>query len=379
MIINRVTLVAPMFFLLALGFGVVANAQYLISTKAGFVNRVEGEVYILRAAGEDGEKGPASLGTQMRAGDRLSVAANGFAEALLNPGSYLRLSENTEIRAVNIDFDSVRFELIKGSVIAEIGQIDKKTPIEIVTPHGALTIAKAGLSRIDAKGSSTLVAVRQGEIHLGTRDYFMTNQSLKIKRGKVVTLTGPAWPGPSDIAKLDTDAVDKFDTWSFDRAQALTTANVRALSRSGVLTSGWYYDQFSNFYTFVPSRSWFWSPYGFGFFNNYRDCHSYTPYYSGGNYRGQGRNASGAQVSPRVVSGNDRGAVTRSTDRRSIDTDYGSRSGRSGDSGWSRGDSSSSSTSGGRGTPSLGGASRQAGGGGGQRGGGAPPSRGRIQ
>ena len=41
MIINRVTLVAPMFFLLALGFGVVANAQYLISTKAGFVNRVE--------------------------------------------------------------------------------------------------------------------------------------------------------------------------------------------------------------------------------------------------------------------------------------------------------------------------------------------------
>jgi uncharacterized membrane protein YgcG len=366
-----------MSFLLALGLCVVANAQYLISTKAGFVNRVEGEVNILRADGENGEKGRASLGTQMRAGDRLSVAANGFAEALLNPGSYLRLSENTEIRAVNIDFDSVRFELIKGSVIAEIGQIDKKTPIEIVTPHGALTIAKAGLSRIDAKGSATLVAVRQGEIHLGTRDYFLTNQSLKIKRGKVVTLTGPAWPGPSDIAKLDQDAIDKFDTWSFNRAQALTAANVRALSRSGVLTAGWYYDQFSNFYTFVPSRSWFWSPYGFGFFNNYRDCHYYTPYYSGGNYRGQGGNASGAQASPRVVSGNDRGAITRSTDRRSIGTDYGSQSGGSHDSGWSRGGSSSSSTSGGGGTPSHGGGARESGGG--QRGGGAPPSRVRIQ
>jgi hypothetical protein len=380
MIRNRVSLLAPMSFLLALGLCVVANAQYLISTKAGFVNRVEGEVSILRADGENGEKGRASLGTQMRAGDRLSVAANGFAEALLNPGSYLRLSENTEIRAVNIDFDSVRFELIKGSVIVEIGQIDKKTPIEIMTPHGALTIAKAGLSRIDAKGSATLVAVRQGEIHLGTRDYFMTNQSLKIKRGKVVTLTGPARPGPSDIAKLDRDAIDKFDTWSFNRAEALTAANVRALSRSGTLTAGWYYDQFSNFYTFVPSRSWFWSPYGFGFFNNYRDCHQYTPYYSGGYNRSQGGNASGAQVSPRVVSGNDRGAVTRSTDRRSVDTDYGSRSGRSGDSGMSRGGSSSSSTSGespsssgGRGTPSLGGASRESGGG--NRGGGAQPSR----
>jgi hypothetical protein len=376
MVRNRVSLVAPMSFLLALGLGVVANAQYLISTKAGFVNRVEGEVFVLRASGEEGEKGRASLGTQLRAGDRLSVAANGFAEALLNPGSYLRLCENTEIRAVSIDFDSVRFELIKGSVIAEIGQIDKKTPIEIVTPHGALTIAKAGLSRIDAKGSATLVAVRQGEIHLGTRDYFTANQSLKIKRGKVVTLTGSTQPGPSDIAKLDQDAIDKFDTWSFNRAQTLTAANVRALSRSGTLTAGWYYDQYFNSYTFVPSRSWFWSPYGFGFFNNYRDCHQYTPYYSGAYNRGQGGSASSAQVSPRVVSGNDRGAVSRATDRRSVDTDFGSRSGGYGNSRSSGGDasssSSSSSSSGSRGTPSLGGASRESGG---QRGSGASPSR----
>src|SRR5262244_2145019 len=227
---NRVFLTVFVSFLLALGLGVIANAQYLISTKAGFVNRVQGEVYVLRADGEDDEKGRASLGTQLRAGDRLSVAANSFAEALLNPGSYLRLGENTEVRAVSVDLDSVRFELIKGSVIAEIGQIDKKTPIEIMTPHGALTIAKAGLLRIDAKGSTTLVSVRQGEIYLGTASDFAANQALKIKRGKVVTLTGstqpgqPGAPGLLDIAKLDRDAVDKFDAWSFDRAQALTQA-----------------------------------------------------------------------------------------------------------------------------------------------------------
>src|SRR5262245_30294799 len=206
MIRNRVFLAVPVSFLLALGLGLIAKAQYLISTKAGFVNRVEGEVYVLRADGEGDEKGRASLGTQMRAGDRLGVAANGFAETLLNPGSYLRLSENTEVRAVSVDLDSVRFELIKGSVITEIGQIDKKAPIEIITPHGAMTIAKAGLHSIDATGSATLVAVRQGEIHLGTRSDFAANQSLTIKRGKVVTLTGSAQPGPPgllDIAKLD--------------------------------------------------------------------------------------------------------------------------------------------------------------------------------
>ena len=383
---NRVFLTVPVSFLLALGLGVIANAQYLISTKAGFVNRVQGEVYVLRADGEGDEKGRASLGTQMRAGDRLSVAANGFAEALLNPGSYLRLSENTEVRAVSVDLDSVRFELIKGSVIAEIGQINKTAPIEIITPNGALTIAKAGLHRIDAKESATLVAVRQGEIYLGTPSDFAANQALKIKRGKVVTLTGstqpgqpgtPGTPGTLDVAQLDKDAIDKFDTWSFNRAQALTEANVKTLSRSGALTTGWYYDPFFNFYTFVPSRSWFWSPYGFGFFNNYRDCYDYTPYYySGSSYRNQVGSSTGAKVSPRVVSGNDRGAVSRATDRRLGDTGFGSRSGRSGDSSSSGGASSSPSTSSPRSTPASGGASH---GSGGHMGGGPSPARGRGQ
>jgi hypothetical protein len=342
MIRSRFSLVIP--FLLVLGLGVTASAQYLISTKAGFVNRVEGKVYILRADSEDGEKERASLGAQMLAGDRLSAEAGGFAETLLNPGSYLRLSENTEVRAVSVDLDSVRFELIKGSVIAEIGQVDKKTPIEIITPHGPLTIAKDGLIRIDAREKATLVSVRQGEIQLGTPGDFAAKQSQKIKSGKVVTLTEAAQPGPSDIAKLNKDAIDNFDAWSFNRAQALTVANVNALSRSGVLTSGWYYDPFFNFYTYVPSRSWFSSPYGFGFFNNYRDCYEYTPYYyySRSYYRGYRGIPRGA--SPRVVSGNDRGAISRATDRRSFGDGSGFQSSGFRHYGTWRGSSSSPST-----------------------------------
>ncbi|HEU0185009.1 MAG TPA: FecR domain-containing protein [Blastocatellia bacterium] len=381
MITKRISLAIVVSFLLASASGVTAKAQYLISTKAGFVNRVEGQVYIFRADAEDGEKARASLGSQMRAGDRLSVEDKGFAETLLNPGSYLRLSENAEVRAVSIDLDAVRFELIKGSVIAEIGQIDKKTPIEIITPHGALTIAKSGLYRIDAKEKSTLVAVRQGEIHLGTRDDFVAKQSLKIKRGKVVTLSGAVRPGESDIAKLNEDAIDEFDAWSFNRAQALTAANVRAVSRTGALTSGWYYDPSYNFYTFVPTRSWFSSPYGFGFFNNYRDCYGYTPYYYGGNYyhrppviaRGAGSSPGvsprvSPRIPPRVVSGNDRRGVGRATDRRIQMSEggfgqggFGRRSGGFGDAGRSRGHGSSPSASSPRGSSSPGGFSRGSG------------------
>src|SRR5262245_48216385 len=127
---NRISLVTLASVLLALGLSATANAQYLISARAGFVNRIDGKAQILRADSEDGEKGRASLGTQMRDGDRLSTTANSFAEVLLNPGSYLRLNENTEVRAVSTDLTSVRFELIKGSVIAEVGQADRKAPIE---------------------------------------------------------------------------------------------------------------------------------------------------------------------------------------------------------------------------------------------------------
>ncbi|MGH9752650.1 MAG: FecR domain-containing protein, partial [Blastocatellia bacterium] len=355
MIKSRVSLVISVSLLLALGLGVTANAQYLISAKAGFVNRVEGEVHILRADGADGEKARASLGTQMRVGDRLSVAADGFAEALLNPGSYLRLRENTEVRAVSVDLDSVRIEVINGSAIVEVGQVNKKSPIEIITPHGSLTIARAGLLRIDTKESATLVSVRQGEVHLGTRGDFEAEASVKIKSGKVVTLIASAQLDQLAVAKLNKDTIDKLDTWSFNRAQALTEANVRALSRSrsGVLTAGWHYDPFFNAYTFVPYRSWFWSPYGFGFFNNYRDCHGYNPYYSSGFSRSNSGSSGGVSVSPRVVGGHNRREVIFRTDRRSNDAGVDSPSGRFGEFRPSRGGASSSppSTSPQRSTP----------------------------
>src|SRR5262249_44010585 len=243
-------------------------AQYLTSTKAGFVNYTSGKVYIYRHDSEDGEKGRASLGTQMREGDRLSTDASSYAEVLLNPGSYLRVNENAEIIAQSTDSAKVRFEFVRGSIIAEIGEMEKKSPIEIVTSHGSIFIAKNGLYRIDEKGSSTLVSVRQGEIMIGTAADIAANKAAKYGRGKVVTLTVSSNP---EIAKIDKDASDGFDRWSFSRANALTAANVSALRRNrtySAFAGGWIYDSFYNCYTFMPYRGIFYSPYGFSFFNN---------------------------------------------------------------------------------------------------------------
>ncbi|MCI0336345.1 MAG: FecR domain-containing protein [Acidobacteria bacterium] len=334
-----------------------ATAQHLVSSKAGFVNNAYGKVFILRQDSEDGEKGRASLGTQMREGDRLSTETGSMAEVLLNPGSYIRINEKTEVRAVNTAFSQVRFELIKGSVIVEVGEVEKKAPIEIITPHGSLFITKAGLQRIDARGEMTSVAVRQGEIYLGTLEQVLANNAFKVGRGKVAQLTGAKEPL---LAKIDKDTIDNFDLWSFKRAETLMAANVMALRqsrRSGALAYGWLFDPFSSCYTFIPRRGAFWSPYGFGFFNAYGSCYtcSYWPYgygYGGYGYGGRGGGTGGGNnPPPRVIAGVDRAPVRREIEGRAVNTvsgvDSGSRS-SGGDFGSSRSISSpptSSSTS----------------------------------
>lgn len=321
---------------LLVGASIAVNAQHLISTKSGFVNRAEGKVFILRADSEDGSKGRASLGTQMRDGDSLMTEAGSYAELLLSPGSYLRLNENSEVRVINTAFEEIRFELIKGSAIAEVAtaneqvsNINKNSPLEIVTPHGTISIAKDGIYRFDTIAANTLVQVRQGELFVGDRNQFLTGKATKIKRGNAIKLTGGAF-GDSDIAKVNKDFSDKFDAWSFNRANTLMAANISALRRSRTMSAmnyGWMYDSFYNCYTFIPRRGLWYSPYGFGFFNSYGNCMYYWPYgynpYYGNPYGNGGGTGGGVALPSRVIAGNDRAPIQRSIEGRRIDTNPG--------------------------------------------------------
>ncbi len=304
------------------------SAQHLISSKAGFVNRADGKVYILRADSLDGERGRASLGTQMREGDRLMTELDGRAEVLLNPGSYLRINEKSEILARSTDLAEVRFELKAGTIIVEVSDVDKKMPIEIMTPNGSVFIRKMGLYRIQAFADSSRIAVRQGELILGgTRDLAIANKGYKIKKGKVASLTsGNAMPA---LASLDKDLIDEFDVWSFNRAQALVAANHSALRMSGIsgrLAYGWMFDPFFGTYTFIPRNGLIWTPYGFGFFNAFGNCwtcYGWSPfgwgYYPYGQPRG-GTSGGSPGLPPRVIAGNDRAPIQRSMEGRRIDS-----------------------------------------------------------
>ena len=324
-------------FLFAIAFllaaGSPAYAQYLISTKAGFVNKVEGRVLIQRQENEDGARGRVSLGTQMRDGDILITQGSSRAEVLLTPGSYLRLYQGTEVRAVNTNVAAPHFSVIKGSVIIEAAQMDKGIAIQIDTPNGPVSIGKVGIQRIDVGENATTVSVRQGEVILGTIDQLLAKNGTKVGRGKVVKLGVTeqlASARAPFIAKINKDAAtDEFDLWSYYRAQTLMQANSSALRRSSVQDSmalGWFFDPFYNCYTFIPGRRLLFSPYGFPFFNRYSDYYYYFPYgygpygypRGGGGPQPGGGGGGGTSTPGRVIAGIERAPIARTMAEREV-------------------------------------------------------------
>ncbi|MEP7271756.1 MAG: FecR family protein [Acidobacteriota bacterium] len=344
------------------------NAQYLISTRAGFINRVEGKVLIQRQENGEADRGRASLGTQMNDGDLLITQAGAHAEILLTPGSYLRLAENTEVRAVRTSLQEPRFALVKGSVIIETAQMTKGTAIQLDTANGPVSVAKEGLQRIDAAGGGTKISVRQGEVFLGNLEQALSRNVTKVGRGKMIDLgasstsTGPLVNKPLVnkplVNKIDKDAnADDFDLWSFNRAQTLMAANSHALRRSqslmnGSMSLGWYFDPFFNCYTFIPGTNLAYSPYGFPYFRRYSDYYYYFPYgysyygypqYWGGGGGNSGGGGGGGSTPSRIIAGSERTPVRREMEGRAV------RNASSSDSPFSaidRGASSSPSSSG---------------------------------
>lgn len=309
---------AGFFALVLLLVATTAQAQYLVSSKAGFVNRVEGTASLMSPGDAIEALNRVAMGTQMKEGDHLSTQSGSYAELLLSPGSYLRMNEKTEIEAIRTTFDSTRFDILRGSVILEVGDIDKKLPLEIGTPRGVITVNKAGIYRIDVLDSEVALSVRKGEAYVGTREQLLARGAIKVGSNKIYRLTGDAQP---QFAKLRANVFDEFDQWSRVQAESLVAANYGTLSRTrsrGALLSGWIYDPMSNRYTYIPSSWLFVTPYGFGFYRRFGDCDwcwgnfmypfGYGNYYGGttaGRTPGNGVNQPSA---PSRVAADDRGS-----------------------------------------------------------------------
>ena len=273
---------APMFFVtaLVLAFPVIAFTQnrekFVISARAGGVNAVTGRASMLPHG--NGEWRQLTIKEDLEAGDLVKTGVDGRVEMLLNPGSYLRVGENSEFELSDNSLENLELRLIKGTAIVEVtGADDEDLFIGITTPHTRMSIVRRGLYRVSVvPGDNTELIVRKGRVML-------EGSHTKVKGGNKVVFSSNSF----SVAKLentDTKKSDALDGWSKDRAHILAKENSRVndrtlnalsrsfdddwFSRSRFRQRGfgfWLYSARSNCYTFIPYYGSYGSPYGGGY------------------------------------------------------------------------------------------------------------------
>ena len=249
-----------------------AGDVYVISAKAGGVNYVEGNVSVGR---KNGKSGLLLKGDNIEISDKISTGANGKAEILLNPGSYVRLAGNSSLEFVSTELDNLQIKLKSGSAIFEVFA-DKEFSVAVNTPKTDFNLVQSGVYRIDLLPDGTeKIEVWKGRAQIGGSEADI------IKGGKAALIVN----GQQQVEKFDRDETDEFENWSRLRAKDLAKINSkleRKLMKSSLLNSfnqsGWnMYDSFglwvySSAYganCFLPFGYGWRSPYGFGFGHNF--------------------------------------------------------------------------------------------------------------
>jgi hypothetical protein len=240
-------------------------SEHFVAAKAGVVNYLEGRPQV--SFGNEGKV--VTPRGQVKAGDSIKTGAQDRLEILLNPGSYLRLGFNSELLVVDTAFDSMKFELTRGSIIVESATFNRKVhAFQLATPAGDVVFEKAGLYRLEVQPPAVYLAIHEGKTK------WMKNgvEVATLKSGKRFVLSVPVPGSELQFAKLDKKDADELDRWSRRRAEFLVAANSRL--SPWLMTSlsdrygynqrgGWMFNPYFGCYTFLPFDGVFGSPYGF--------------------------------------------------------------------------------------------------------------------
>jgi hypothetical protein len=285
-----VSLLFALVFAVSALVGTAQNREkFVISAKAGGINAVTGRANVHLKGGSDWQQ--LSVTDDLDAGDVVRTETGGRVEMLLNPGSYLRIGENSEFELVNNSLENLEVRLLRGTAIVEAtGADDSELMINISTPHTKLAIVRHGLYRLNVvPEDATELIVRKGRV--------MLNDSQKIKGGNKVVFSGSAFL----VAKLqDAEKKDRDEIalWSKERAETLAKANRRISDRtlssafasfrgsdwlfgSNRSSGFWFFNRVSSCYTFVPFYYGWGSPYGSSY-----TFSAFNPFYWGRRYQG---------------------------------------------------------------------------------------------
>ena len=202
--------------------------QYVVSTKAGMVNHVEGNVSLKATE-------------SAAAGVPIATGPGGYAEILLHPGSFLRLGENSQAAIDNVDLDNIVVRTISGESIIEVTEMDDDFPITVTSRNLTVEIVQSGLYRFEDGRASVL----SGRIRTkGT--------AISYKKGwAVFSPTG----GVRATKLAKNVKPTSLDIWSKNRSGLIANANVDTVQTFLDNRSSSAWEQ-----VITTGRSWVWIP-----------------------------------------------------------------------------------------------------------------------
>ena len=272
-------------------FGAPALAQNAISAKAGMINVADGDVFLVDAKGGDPRKVEPRVSefVDIKEGQTLRTA-DGRAEVLLTPGSFLRMADNSAFKLFSNRLTDVRLELLSGSALIEATEMIDGNEITVLAKDATATLSKGGLYRFDADPARI-------RVYLGAAVVERNGQKTTLKSGREFAANGGTWT----LAKFDNKETDPLYRWSKRRSGYIAMANVSAARQSttrglGFTGGNWYYNPYFGFATYVPWGDTLRSPFGYYYYTPSTVMAVYfppRPAYTGGGGFGGMRGSSG--------------------------------------------------------------------------------------
>jgi len=257
--------------------GTAAFAQSVISARSGLIHYVEGRVLL------DGKLVEVKVSTFPEVKENMELRTeDGRAEVLLNPGVFLRLSENSAIRMVSNKLSDSQVEFLAGSAMIEASSqlAQKENSVAILYKGTSVHLRKSGIYRFDSNPAQFRVYSGEGEVVGESND-------LTVRSAHMVALDSPV-----AVEKFDAKDGDALSHWSERRGEYIAMANVSAAkyvndTGSGLGSNSWYYNPYFGMYTYMPMNGMFYSPYGYPYYSPGLAYQAYQ-YYPGGYGRGYG-------------------------------------------------------------------------------------------
>jgi hypothetical protein len=214
--------------------------QIMVSTKAGVVNYVQGDANV-------------SMTQAVGASSPIRTGSGSFAEILLNPGSYVRLDENSEVQLDSLDMPRLEVRVVSGNALIEAAGFDKRTPLKLTAGNVEVQIVSDGI-------------------------YLASVGGILVLDGKVLASDNKSYGKNWQLTKVDTVRATKIasrqptslEQWSIRRSEEAAHANFDIAGKlrqepnvkMSSLFDVWIWSSGYGGYTYLPGYG-FRSPYGY--------------------------------------------------------------------------------------------------------------------